>query len=97
MVVDEELLWLLANTSHAIATNLLGILARRMRHGNTLIAADRRRMQEYRFQATIDSLTGLFNRHYLDKIFPRHLARSEAIKVFPWRSGREMQAGVGDT
>ena len=76
LLVDEELMWLLADTSHAISSNLLNILARRMRYGNNLIHQDREQLREYRFHATIDSLTGLFNRYWLNKMLPRQMQRA---------------------
>ena len=76
LVLDEELVWLLANTFHAVSSNLLFVLARRMRHGNGVIAEDRQQIREYQFQATIDGLTELFNRYWLDKMLPRAMERS---------------------
>jgi len=76
MVLDEELVWLLVNTFHAVSTNLLFTLARRLRHGNELISEDRQQIREYQFQATVDGLTELFNRYWLDKMLPRQMERS---------------------
>jgi len=76
LALDEELVWLLVNTFHAVSSNLLYILARRLRYGNDVISEDRQQLREYRFQATIDSLTELFNRHWLGKMLPRLVERS---------------------
>ena len=46
-----------------------------MRHGNDVIAEDRQQIREYQFQATIDGLTELFNRYWLDKMLPRAMER----------------------
>lgn len=83
LLVDEELLWMLANTSHAVSTNLLFTLARRMRYGNDVIFQDREQLKEYRFHATVDGLTGLFNRYWLNKMLPRQMDRS-------WKQGEPM-------
>ena len=40
LVVDEELLWLLVDTSHAVSSNLLRSLVRRLRFDNDLIRED---------------------------------------------------------
>ena len=76
LVIDEELMWVLVNTSHAIATNLLLTLSKRMRYGNNLIFEKHARLELYRFHATIDALTGLFNRRWLDSMLPRQMERS---------------------
>jgi diguanylate cyclase (GGDEF)-like protein len=47
-----------------------------LRHGNNVIEEDRKRLREYRFHATIDAVTGLFNRHWLRKMLPRQMVRS---------------------
>ncbi|HEX2678795.1 MAG TPA: cyclic nucleotide-binding domain-containing protein, partial [Polyangiales bacterium] len=67
LVLDEELLWLLADSSHAVAYNLLRTLAARMRSGNKIIQREREQLEQYKFHASIDSLTGLFNRYWMDK------------------------------
>ncbi len=76
LIIDEDLMWLLVESSHPIANNLLHTLATRLRHGNNVIEEDRKRLREYRFHATIDAVTGLFNRHWLRKMLPRQMARS---------------------
>ena len=81
--VSEELLWELVNTSHAISTNLLLTLAKRMRFVNDAIFRDRERLKVYRFHATVDALTGLFNRYWLNKMLPRQMERS-------WKQGEPM-------
>ncbi|MCP5155790.1 MAG: GGDEF domain-containing protein [Ectothiorhodospiraceae bacterium] len=76
LVIDEELLWILINSSHAVSSNLLYILVRRLRYGNEVIARDRERLEQYRFHATVDELTGLFNRHWLATMLPRLMHRA---------------------
>jgi diguanylate cyclase (GGDEF)-like protein len=78
LVLDEELVWLLANSFHAVSTNFLFLLARRVRHSNTLMLDDREQIREYRFKATVDGLTELFNRYWLDKMLPRKIERATA-------------------
>src|SRR5262245_39006168 len=76
LVLDEELLWMLARSSHAVAYNLLRTLASRLRSGNEIIQQDRERMERYKFQAFVDGLTGVFNRHWLDEMLSRQMERS---------------------
>jgi len=76
LVLDEELLWLLADSSHAIASNLLGTLASRLRSGNEIIQRDRELIERYKWKASVDSLTGLFNRYWIDKMLARQMARA---------------------
>jgi diguanylate cyclase (GGDEF)-like protein len=76
LVLDEELLWMLARSSHAVAYNLLRTMASRLRGGNDLIRVSRERLEYYKFQASVDALTGLFNRHWLDEMLARLMARA---------------------
>jgi diguanylate cyclase (GGDEF)-like protein len=76
LVLDEELLWMLARSSHAVAYNLLRTMASRLRGGNEIIQHDRERLEHYKFQASVDALTGVFNRHWLNEMMPRLMERS---------------------
>lgn len=76
LVLDEELLWMLARSSHAVAYNLLRTLASRLRGGNEMIQESRAKVEHYKFQAFVDALTGVFNRHWLDEMLARQMERS---------------------
>ena len=76
LAIDEELLWMLVQTSHAISSNLLFTLTKRLRDGNQLIFEGREKYEQYRFHATVDALTGLFNRHWLGSMLPRQMHRA---------------------
>jgi diguanylate cyclase (GGDEF)-like protein len=76
LVLDEELLFILADSSHAVAYNLLRTLASRVRDGNVTIRHDRERIERYKWQASVDGLTGLFNRHWMAKVLARQMERS---------------------
>ena len=78
LVIDEHDMWMLADTSHAISRNLLATLTRRLRSGNDLIYQHQAQLGEYQFQATIDAVTGLYNRNWLDKMLPRQVGRSRS-------------------
>jgi diguanylate cyclase (GGDEF)-like protein len=77
LALDEDLLWLLADSSHAVAFNMLRTLATRLRSGNSIIQRDREQIEKYKFHASVDSLTGLFNRYWMDKMLVRQMERSK--------------------
>jgi diguanylate cyclase (GGDEF)-like protein len=79
--IDEELLWILADSSHAVAYNLLRTVATRLRAGNRIIERDRELLEKYRFHASVDALTGLFNRYWLHKMLARQMERSRGGNV----------------
>ncbi len=76
LTITEETVWKLVNASHAVATNLLYTLVKRLRNGNTIIIEDRERLEEFQLQAKVDALSGLFNRRWLDEMLPRQMHRS---------------------
>jgi len=78
LAVNEALLWTLVKSSHAIACNLLEILAQRLRHGNSVINRIHDLLREYEHDASIDPLTGLFNRRWLENMLRRLLQRARA-------------------
>jgi diguanylate cyclase (GGDEF)-like protein len=59
-----------------VPINLLHIMASRMRGNNSAISESRRLQQLYKRHASIDALTGLHNRRWLDEMLPRQLTRS---------------------
>lgn len=71
LVIHEDVVWSLIGSSHAIANNLLVILASRLRHGNSSIKRVQGLIGEYEHNATIDALTGLYNRRWLNSMFQR--------------------------
>ena len=76
LVIDEEILWMLVNTSHSVSTNLLYMLTQRLRSGNQIIIEHATRLEQFQYHATVDALTGLFNRHWLAGMLPRQMHRS---------------------
>ncbi len=77
LVMEEDILWSLVQSSHAAACNLLFILTRRLRHANSVISTELREGAEYQqYQGSVDALTGLHNRHWLDAIISRQFQRS---------------------
>ena len=75
LVVDEPHFWNLVNASHDFAINLLLSLARRLRANNTTVSSNIKLQREYKRNAMIDGLTGLYNRRWIDEALPRFIQR----------------------
>ena len=75
LVINEKTLWSLIESTHVIARNLLLVLSRRMRHGNTLIMSAQQIERDYSHYAVFDAPTGLYNRHWVDTILGRQVER----------------------
>lgn len=73
--IPIDTVWSLLNNSHQVAGNLLGILVSRMRNDNKAIINSKIREKLFEQQAYIDALTGVYNRHWMNKTFPRTLQR----------------------
>jgi diguanylate cyclase (GGDEF)-like protein len=77
LVVPKDALWRATERSHALAVNLLGVLSRCMRTGNYTIDPKTRSEQRLRAEASLDTLTRVYNRRWLDRALPRLLMRHE--------------------
>ena len=75
--IEQEILWRLVSVSHEISRNLLYIMSERVRYSNLVIADSLEMQRKYQRYATIDALTGLHNRGWLDDAFEREIKRSE--------------------
>ena len=73
--IPHDTVWSLINNSHQVAGNLLGILASRLRNDNTAIIDTQASKNHFERQASVDALTGIHNRHWMNKAFPRALQR----------------------
>lgn len=73
--IDGETLWYLVANTDAAARNLLLIFSGRMRRDNDLLLECLRERQQLGRVASVDSLTGLHNRKWLDEMFARQMAR----------------------
>lgn len=76
IALDRERVWLLVDSSAEIARNLLRILAGRVRNDDTVLGEASRLQRYFERIATVDGLTGLRNRRWLDEAFARQLDRS---------------------
>ena len=75
--IEQDILWRMVSSSHAIARNLLYIMSERVRYSNLVLADSFEMQRMYKHFATIDALTGLHNRGWLDDMFEREIRRSE--------------------
>jgi len=75
--IEQDILWRLVSASHEIARNLLYIMSERVRYSNLVIADTMEMQRKYQRYATIDALTGLHNRGWLDDMFSREIKRTE--------------------
>lgn len=75
LVLDEDTLWELVSVSHAASCNLLNVLVSRLRHANIVLSERMRLEYDFHQYGTIDALTGLHNRYWLDRILPRLIGR----------------------
>ena len=76
LVLGEKTLWSLVVSCHAVARNLLFVLAQRLRHGNSLIWTAQQ-LQPVDSYAVIDVLTGLPNCHGLDSMLAQEMRHSK--------------------
>lgn len=75
LAVDDKTFWSMVNASHDFAINLLMLLAQRLRANNTTVATNIRLQREYKRNAMVDALTGLYNRRWLEEALPRFVNR----------------------
>ena len=77
LVIEQDILWRMVSVSHEIARNLLYIMSERVRYSNLVIADSLEMQRKYQRFASIDALTGLHNRGWLDDTYDREIKRSE--------------------
>lgn len=76
MVMDQELVWSLATVSHAAACNLLIMLSGKLRRADQTIAEKMLRERSFHCYGTVDALTGMHNRYWLNDTLARMVTRS---------------------
>lgn len=76
LAMEEEILWSLVHSSHAVASNLLIGLSARLRNTDAVITDSKEIEQDYRHFGTVDALTGLHNRHWLEMALDRQVHRA---------------------
>ena len=75
--LDANILWSLVLSSPVVTFNLLLVLAQRLRQNSALIIKTQELQREWEQCATIDALTGLYNRRWLNETLPRLVSRSK--------------------
>jgi diguanylate cyclase (GGDEF)-like protein len=75
--VDDETFWRLVGASHQFSINLLHLLAQRMRANNTSLYRATVMQREFERDATVDALTGLYNRRWWDERYERIVSRAD--------------------
>ncbi len=78
--IPYDTVWSLINNSRAVAGNLLALLASRLRNDNRAIVETTRSKMQFEQQASTDALTGVHNRHWMTRAFPRALQRCSLNK-----------------
>ncbi len=77
LVIEQDILWRMVSVSHEIARNMLYIMSERLRYSNLVVADSLEMQRQYQQSATMDALTGLHNRGWMDDVFDREVKRSE--------------------
>jgi len=75
LAIPHDTIWSLVNHSHEVARNLLLIIAGRMRNDNNALVSSQDILVQFEHLATVDALTGVHNRHWMNDAFPRTLLR----------------------
>ncbi|MBI4694857.1 MAG: GGDEF domain-containing protein [Gammaproteobacteria bacterium] len=74
LAISDDNLWALIRDSHDFACNLLGMLSGRMRDANERLRASLSAQERAALAASLDPLTGLYNRRWLDTRLERDCA-----------------------
>jgi len=75
LAIDHAAMWELINSSHAAAHNMLNMLTSRIRNTNEIAADNLEQQQGFSGDSMVDGLTGLYNQHWTQEKFERHLRR----------------------
>jgi diguanylate cyclase (GGDEF)-like protein len=75
LAIPHDTVWSLVDQSHEVARNLLAVIAGRMRNDNSALIKSHNKRAQYEHQATVDALTGVHNRRWMNDAFPRVLTR----------------------
>lgn len=73
--VPHDTVWSLVNHSHEVTRNLLRIIAGRLRNDNHALIHSQNKTAQLEHQASVDGLTGVHNRRWMNEAFPRALQR----------------------
>ncbi len=76
LAMDEDILWSLVHSSHAVACNLLYTLVKRLRHTDAVVSGEICLDHEERRFGNVDALTGLPNREWFTELLQRQCHRA---------------------
>jgi diguanylate cyclase (GGDEF)-like protein len=80
--MDENILWSLVQSSHTAACNLLFALVDKLRNADAIISGCSELRQQYEQYGSLDVLSGLHNRRWLENMLKRQCLRSSKSKKF---------------
>jgi diguanylate cyclase (GGDEF)-like protein len=75
LAIDEDTFWRLIAASHQFSKNMFVLLTQRLRASNLTLAENIRLCKLLEHHVTVDGLTGLRNRRWLDENLPRLISR----------------------
>jgi diguanylate cyclase (GGDEF)-like protein len=83
LAIPHERMWELIEVAPLIARNLLAILTGRVRNNNLTLVTTQSRTLEFEQASSVDPLTGLHNRRWIDDAFMRMIrrCRNDALPV----------------
>lgn len=81
LAIDHASMWELINNSHAAAYNMLNMLTGRIRNTNEILVGNLEQELGFSGDSMVDDLTGLYNQHWTQKKFDRHLRRGIVSKM----------------
>lgn len=73
--VPHDTVWSLVNRSHEFPRNLLRIVAARLRNDNHMLIESQNAQLKLEYQVSVDALTGVHNRRWMNEAFPRAINR----------------------
>lgn len=77
LAIPHDVVWAMIDSCHGLARNLLAILAGRLRRDNLSLVTSQAQVLEFEDAGSVDALTGLHNRRWMNGAFPRAMARCE--------------------
>ena len=78
LVIHASLVWELIDQSNGLARNLLRLLSFRIRAANALLRRRQKLGEFYRQLSMVDSLTGLYNRAWLNDLLPNMIVTAHS-------------------
>lgn len=75
LAIPHPRMWELLDLTPLVARNLLAIMSGRLRNNNLTLVTTQSRTLEFEQAGSVDTLTGLHNRHWINESFPRLIRR----------------------